>query len=64
MNGRTGAAFTVDLLLADPYFYGAQRTQAITTSGGTITGLGEGVVGDGFATAVNSFTVSARPPPR
>ena len=27
MNGRFGAAFTVDLLLADPYFYGAQRIQ-------------------------------------
>jgi hypothetical protein len=57
MNGRTSAAFSVDLLLADPYFMGAPRTQTITTAGGTITALGEGVVGEGFASAVNSFTV-------
>lgn len=58
MNGRTGAAFTVDLLLADPYFYGAQRTQAVTTSGGTITANGEGVVGEGFPSPVAAFTVA------
>lgn len=57
MNGRTSAAFSVDLLLSDPYFYGTARTQTITTAGGTITALGEGVVGEGFNSAVNSFTV-------
>jgi hypothetical protein len=56
MNGRTGAAFTTDLLLADPYFYGTQQVQAVTTSG-TITNLGEGVVGEGFPSPVAVFTV-------
>src|ERR1700722_2279604 len=27
MNGRTSAAFSVDLLLSDPYFYGTPRAQ-------------------------------------
>lgn len=58
MNGRTSAAFSVDLLLSDPYFYGAQRTQAVTTAGATITANGEGVVGEGFPSAVNAFTIS------
>jgi hypothetical protein len=58
MNGRTSAAFSVDLLLADPHFYGAQRSQVAGTGGGTITALGEGVVGEGFASAVNAFTVT------
>lgn len=57
MNGRTGAAFTVDLLLSDPYFYSAQRTQAVTGSG-TITANGEGVVGEGFPSPVAGFTVA------
>jgi hypothetical protein len=57
MNGRTSAAFSVDLLLSDPYFYGAARNQAVTTSGATITALGEGVVGEGFYSSVNAFTV-------
>jgi hypothetical protein len=58
MNGRTSAAFSVDLLLSDPYFYGGARTQAVTTAGATINAYGEGVVGEGFASAVNSFTVT------
>jgi hypothetical protein len=58
MNGRTSAAFSVDLLLSDPMFYGAQRSQVVGTGGGTITALGEGVVGEGFASAVNAFTVT------
>lgn len=57
MNGRTGASFSVDLLLADCYFYGAQRNQTITTSG-SITAFGEGVVGQGWPSAVSGFTVS------
>jgi hypothetical protein len=62
MNGRTGAAFTVDLLLADPYFYGGVRSQSVGTSGGTITQLGEGVAGEGFPSAVAQFTVQCSAP--
>lgn len=56
MNSRTSSAFAVDLLLADPYFYGTQQVQAVTASG-SITNLGEGVVGEGWPSAVNAFTV-------
>ena len=58
MNGRLSAVFSVDLLLSDPMFYGAARAQTVGTAGGTITALGEGVVGEGFASAVNAFTVT------
>jgi hypothetical protein len=58
MNGRTSAAFSVDLLLNDPFFYGAQRTQVVTTVGATIVAYGEGVVGEGFPSAVNGFTIA------
>lgn len=61
MNGRLSAAFSVDLLLSDPYFYGGARSQAVTGSG-TINALGEGVVGEGYASAVNSFTVKITAP--
>lgn len=57
MNSRLDASFAVDLLLADPYFYGANQTAAITTSGGTIVNLGEGVVGEGYPSLVNAFTI-------
>lgn len=62
MNGRTSAAFSVDLLLSDPMFYGALRGATITTAGGNITALGEGVVGEGFASLVNAFTVAITQP--
>lgn len=62
MNGRLSAAFSVDLLLSDPYFYGGQVTQAVTTAGGTVVNPGEGVAGEGFASAVNSFTVKITAP--
>jgi hypothetical protein len=58
MNSRTNAAFSVDLLLSDPYFYGAQQSHAVTTAGANLTGLGEGIAGEGFPSAVNSFTVT------
>jgi hypothetical protein len=58
MNGRTSAGFSVDLLLADPFFYGAQVTRACTGASTTVTGLGEGVAGLGYASAVGGFTVS------
>lgn len=62
MNGRLGAAFTVDLLLADPYFYGAQQTQACTGLTNTVTNLGEGVAGEGFPSAVSTFSVQCSAP--
>jgi hypothetical protein len=62
MNGRTGAAFTVDLLLSDPYFYGAIQTVACTGASTIITGLGEGVVGEGYPSAVAAFTVQCSAP--
>jgi hypothetical protein len=58
MNGRTSAAFSVDLLLSDPYFMGAQQSQVVGTAGGTIVNLGEGVAGEGFPSPVNGFTVT------
>jgi hypothetical protein len=58
MNGRTNAGFSVDLLLADPHFYGALQTVACTGSSTTVTGLGEGVAGLGYSSAVSSFTVT------
>lgn len=61
MNGRTGAAFTVDLLLADPYFYGSQISQQVGASG-TITNPGDGICGEGFASPVNSFTIACSAP--
>lgn len=57
MNGRVSAAFSVDLLLSDPYFYGTPRTQVINSGSGSISALGEGVVGEGYYSAVNSFTL-------
>jgi hypothetical protein len=57
MTGRTRADFTGDLVLADPYFYGAQ--QAIVIGAGAtvpLAALGEGIVGEGYASAVSQFT--------
>lgn len=62
MNGRLSAAFSVDLLLADPYFMGGLVTQAIGTPGGTVINPGEGVVGEGFASPVNSFSITITQP--
>lgn len=58
MNGRTNAAFSVDLLLADPYFYGALQTHACTGSTNNCNALGEGIVGEGWPSSVAAFTVS------
>lgn len=58
MNGRLSAAFSVDLLLSDCYFYSALTAQVITTAGGNIVNPGEGVAGEGYASAVNAFTVA------
>jgi hypothetical protein len=61
MNGRLSAAFSVDLLLSDPYFMGGLITQAVTSSG-TAVNPGEGVVGENYASPVNSFTVKITTP--
>jgi hypothetical protein len=58
MNGRLSAVFSVDLLLSDPHFYGAEQSQVVSTAGGAISNLGEGVAGEGFASTVNTFTVT------
>ncbi len=60
MTGRTRATFSVDLLLSDPMFYGAQQTQTLAyNTPATVTNLGEGVVGQGLASA---FTVKLNGP--
>jgi hypothetical protein len=58
MSGRVGAGFSVDLLLSDPFFYSALVTAAVTTSGGTVTNSGDSVAGEGWSSAVNSFTIT------
>lgn len=50
MTGRTRADLSVDLLLADPYFYGSQQSQTLSYNVATnVTNLGEGVAGSGLA---------------
>ena len=58
MLGRTSASFSVDLLLADPYFAGDPREASIPDTGGTIYGAGEGVVGENYPSVINSFTIA------
>lgn len=58
MNGRLHTAFTVDFLLADPFFYGAAQSVVCTGSSTQLTGLGEGIAGFGYPSPVNSFTVT------
>jgi hypothetical protein len=57
MNGRFGASFAVDLLLSDPYFYGAQQVSPILSSG-NIFNAGEGVVGESYPSLINAFTIA------
>jgi hypothetical protein len=58
MTGRTRNDFTTDLLLADPYFYGPARTATLAYNvSQDITSNGEGVVGEGWPSAVSSFTI-------
>lgn len=57
MTGRTRADFTADLVLADPYFYGATQTAVIAANSPvTLAPLGEAVVGSGFSSSVSTFT--------
>jgi hypothetical protein len=59
MTGRTRDDMTVDLLLSDPYFYGATSRTATLAYGvpQNVVHRGEGVVGEGWPSAVNSFTI-------
>lgn len=51
MNQRARAVFTVDLFLADPYFYGAEQVQTLSTGSQTVS-----IDGDDMTRAVR-FTV-------
>src|SRR5262249_27526104 len=52
-----------DLVLADPYFYGAQQNVVLATGNPvTLTSLGEGIVGEGYASPVFSFTCTLAGP--
>lgn len=65
MTGRTRADFTVDLLLADPYFYGAQQTQTLGyNSPANVVNLGDGGIGFGqpAATSGVGFTIQLNGP--
>lgn len=41
MNGQARGVFTVDLLLADPYFYGTQQSTSLVTGTQNVTLLGD-----------------------
>jgi hypothetical protein len=65
MTGRTRADFTVDLLLADPYFYGAQQTQSLAyNSPANVTNLGDGAIGFGQPSVTSgvNFTIQLNGP--
>jgi hypothetical protein len=59
MTGRTRADFSVDLLLSDPYFYGPAQSATIPRNvAQTLNNLGEGIVGEGYPSPVNAFTLT------
>lgn len=64
MTGRARNDMTVDLLLSDPYFYDdVSRTETLAYNvARNITADGEGVVGEGWPSLVNSFTVTLHGP--
>lgn len=65
MTGRTRADFTVDLLLADPYFYGAQQVQSLGyNSPANVPNLGDGAVGFGQPSQTSGvvFTIQLNGP--
>lgn len=63
MTGRTRADFSVDLLLAAPYFFGLSRTVNLAlNTPAAVLAYGEGVVGESFPSALNSFTVTLNGP--
>jgi hypothetical protein len=55
MLGRTGAKFTVDVKLADPYFYSTTPTNIAMNS--AVDGAGNGLVGSASATVLGDFDV-------
>jgi hypothetical protein len=63
MTGRTRSDFPADILLADPYFYGpAQSAVVFAGALAPVLALGEGVVGEGYPSAVSSFTIALAGP--
>jgi hypothetical protein len=59
MTGRTRALFSVDIRLADPYFYGPEITKALVTGNNTVT-----VYGDDITRAVKLHVVGPRNKPK
>lgn len=60
MTGRTRGDFSVDLLLADPYFYGGQQTQTLAyNTNTTVTNKGDGVAAEGSG---SFFTITFNGP--
>ena len=65
MTGRTRADFAVDLLLADPFFYGVQQAQTLAYNTVTnVINLGEGAIGFGQPSGLGGvpFTVKLTGP--
>lgn len=63
MTGRTRADFSVDILLSDPYFYGAQVTKTLPINvAQTVNNFGEGTCGEGQPSALNVFTLQLNGP--
>lgn len=59
MNGRARGVFTVDLFLADPYFYGNEVTTNLTSASQVVT-----VGGDGVTTAITLDIAGPRVNPK
>ena len=58
MTGRNRADFSVDILLADPYFYGAPVATTLTLNvAKNVTNFGEGQAGEGQPSTVNTFSL-------
>jgi hypothetical protein len=63
MTGRYRADFTVDVLLSDPFFYGGTVSKSVPyNSTTTVTNPGEATAGEGYFSAVNSYTITFNGP--
>jgi hypothetical protein len=63
MTGRTRSDFSVDLLLADPYFYGVTQTQTLAyATPAVVNNLGEATVAEGKPSALNAWTAKLNGP--
>jgi hypothetical protein len=63
MTGRTRADFSVDVLLADPYFYGASQQVSLPLNvAQSAVNLGEGIVGEGYPSSLNAFSLTFNGP--